>query len=284
MAMNPIILAQLNEFKSANPGAYADDSEAFEIMSIFAVENGSLGENVDPFKIHLKGDEFGIDGIAINIQGTICSDADEASSVLAVGKNHSTAFHFFQSKTSGGIDYGQVGKFLDAVFDFFTELKLLSGAQIEDLAAARDLVFSSATKSNPELKCFFCSTGSGEVSAPIQTLIASNRSRLDELNIFSSISIECLGAKDIQTGFRSATNSVSATIEFPKAITMPTHEKIDEAFIGYISADQVLEMALGEPDSSGNRHIIRSVFYDNVRDFNPQSEINKSIINELRKV
>lgn len=279
--MNPIIQAQLKSFKQANPNGYKDDAEAFEVMSIFSVENGILGENLDPFKIHLKGDEFGVDGIAINIQGTLCTDEDEASSVLSVGKNHTAAFHFFQSKTSDSMDYGDVGKFLDAVYDFFTDMKLLSGDQIEDLANARDMVFETATKSNPELRCYYCTTGTGEVSSPIRTLIESNKERLENLNVFSVISIECLGAKDIQNGFRAATNSISSTINFPNAIVMPAHDKVDEAYIGYISADQLLEMVLGDEDAQGNRHVLRSVFYDNVRDFNPQSEINKSIIQEL---
>jgi len=280
--MNPIIKAQLKEFMHANPGMHKDEAEAFETMSIFSVENGILGENIDPFKVHLKGSEFGIDGLAICIQGTVCTDADEASSILSTGKNHSTAFHFFQSKTSDSFDYGNIAKFLDATYDFFTDLKLLSGDQINDLSAARELVFESATRSNPELRCYYCTTGSGQISQPIQALIDSNKKRIEELNIFSSIAIELLGAKDIQNGFRSATNSITATINFPKAITMPPHEKVDEAYIGYISADQILEIALSEEDSNGERHIIRSVFYDNVRDFNPESDINKSIITELR--
>lgn len=267
--MNPIIKAQLREFISANPGLCKDDAEAFEVMSIFAIENGILGENIDPFRVHLKGSEFGIDGLAVCIQGSVCTDADEAQSVLSSGKNHSTAFHFFQSKTSEKLDYGDIAKFLDATYDFFTNLKLLSGPQINDLSAVKDLVFENATRSNPELKCFYCTTGSGQVSGPIKNLIDENIKKLEDLNFFSSVSIESLGAKDIQGGFRSATNSITATINFPKAITMPSHEKIDEAYIGYISADQVLEIALGEEDSNGERHVIRSVFYDNVRDFNP---------------
>ncbi|MBS7689989.1 AIPR family protein [Pseudomonas lalucatii] len=63
---------------------------------------------------------------------------------------------------------------------------------------------------------------------------------------------------------------------------MPPHERVDEAYIGYISADQILEIALSDADSNGDQHIIRSVFYDNVRDFNPESDINKSIITELQ--
>ncbi|WP_321340415.1 AIPR family protein [Breoghania sp.] len=281
MPMNPIVRAQLNEFKKSNPGETKDDSDVFEVMSIFAVENGILGENIDPFRAHLKGSEFGIDGIAISLQGTLCTDTDEADSVLSIGKNHVGSFRMYQSKTSDKLDYGDISKFLDAVFDFFTDLKLLSGPQIEDLVGARDKVFSAATKSNPDLKCYFCTTGSGRISKDIETLINRKKQALSELNIFGSIDIYCLGAKQIQEAFRAATNSSSASIHFPKNITMPAHENIEEAYIGYVTADQILEMALGEEDTHGERHINRAIFYDNVRDFNPNSDINRSILSEI---
>ena len=119
MPMNPIVRAQLTDFKNANAHEEGDDSNFFEVMSIFAVENGILGENIDPFRAHLKGQEFGIDGIAISVQGTLCVDADEADSVLSVGRNHVGSFHMYQSKMSDSLDYGQISKFLDAVYDFF---------------------------------------------------------------------------------------------------------------------------------------------------------------------
>ena len=280
--MNPIIKAQLNDFRKSNGAVSGKDSDAFEVMSIFAVENGLLGENIDPFKIHLRGAEFGVDGIAVIIQGTVCADADEADAALSVGKNHNTAFHFFQSKTSDGLDYGDVSKFLDAVYDFFTGLNLLKGEQIEDLVSARDKVFGAATRSNPELCCFYCTTGAGEVSGAIEALVEANNKRLHALNIFESVKIIFVGAKDLQQGFRAATNASTATINFPNNVVMPVHPQVDEAYIGYVSADQILELALGEPDGSGDRHINRSVFYDNVRDFNPDSEINKSILAEIQ--
>lgn len=281
MAMNPIVRAQLEDFKKTNSQAAYDDSEFFEVMSIFAVENGILGENIDPFRAHLKGQEFGIDGIAISIQGALCTDADEADSILSAGKNHVGSFHLYQSKTSNSLDYGDIAKFLDAVYDFFTGSKLLKSSQIEDLAVVRDRVFAAATRSNPELKCYFCTTGSGKASDAIQTLIQSNRTKLEALNLFGSIQIRCLGAREIQEAFRAATNSSSASIIFPENITLPDHNNIEEAYIGYVAADQILEMVLGEKDNLGARCINRALFYDNVRDFNPESEINKSILAEL---
>lgn len=283
MAMNPIVKAQLEAFKEMNPHEVMSDSDLFEVMSIFSLENGILGENIDPFSAHLRGSEFGVDGIAISIQGMLCTDIDEAVETLSRGKNHTSDFHFYQSKTSDSLDYGNVSKFLDGVYDFFTDLKLLDGPQILSLVDVKDHIYATSTKTSPSLRCYYCTTGSGQVSEPIQQLIESNKTRLNDLNIFENIYIECVGAKVIQNGFRSATNSSSATLSFPKAVTMPIHEKVDEAYIGFVPAQEILEIALGEPDQDGLRHVNRSLFYDNVRDFHPDSEINKFIISELEK-
>jgi hypothetical protein len=278
--MNPVVNSQLKEFMKSNPGEFSSESEYFEVMSIFSVENGILSENIDPFKAHLKGNEFGLDGIAITIQGSLCSNVDEANSILSVGSHHLSEFHFYQSKISEGMDYGDISKFLDAVYDFFTELNLLSGSQIEDLSEVKDSIYAAPSKSNPNLKCYYCTTGTGEISKLILNLISERKSKLEYLNIFNKIEINCFGAKQIQSGFRLATNSTSATINFSKVLTLPIHKCVDEAYIGFIQADQLLSIAL-TTDTDGVKRINRSVFYDNVRDFNPDSEINKSVIKEL---
>lgn len=280
-SMNPIVKAQLKQFSEMNPNEKLSEADLFEVMSIFSIENGVLGENIDPFRAHLKGSEFGIDGIAISIQGTLCVDSDDAISVLSSGKNHSSEFHFYQSKTSSSLDYGEISKFLDAVYDFFTKQELAVGAQVEDLWAVKDRIYEAASKTSPSLNCYYCTTGSGEVSGPIATLIESSKQRLVDLNIFDEIKIECVGAKVIQNGFRSATNSSSATLDFQKSVTLPTHEKVDEAYIGYVTAKEIMNIALGEADEEGNRYVKRSLFYDNVRDFDPKSSINNAIIAEL---
>ena len=283
MPMNPIVKAQLKNFMETNSGEKMSESDFFEVMSIFAMENGVLGENIDPFRAHLKGSEFGIDGIAIFIQGTLCTDMDEAMEALSVGKNHTADFHFFQSKTSGKIDYGDLSKFLDAIYDFFTDKKMVTGDQLINLGDVRDQIYETVTKNSPSLRCYYCTTGQGQGSDVTKQLIDNNIAKLNELNIFSDIHIECVGAKVIQNGFRSATNSSSAKLNFQKNITMPSHDKVEEAYIGYVPASEILEIALGEEDQEGNRHINRSLFYDNVRDFNPDSDINKYIVSELEK-
>lgn len=64
-------------------------------------------------------------------------------------------------------------------------------------------------------------------SGAIESLISAGKKRLEELSIFDDVEIICVGAKQIQSGYRSATNSNSAALNFPKALTLPAHEKVD---------------------------------------------------------
>ena len=225
--------------------------------------------------------KFGIDGISIILQGEVCTDVDQAETTLSVGKNHSVEFHFFQAKTSEHCDYGDVTKFLDAVVDFFEEGKLAKSPQVDDLRACKELIYSSPTRNNPNIRCFFCTTGTGEISDPIRQLISANKKHMTELSIFSDIEISVHGAQSLQDGYRSATNSISATFDFPNALTLPNHPSVDEAFIGVVSASELLKPAILPGPNQDEDKMNRAVFYDNIRDFNPQSEINQTILAEL---
>jgi hypothetical protein len=281
--MNPVVEAQLKEFIATNSHEQLEQSEFFEVFSIHAIENGLLTENLDPFQVHLKGQEFGIDGVAILIQGDLCTNGDEAAAALASGKNHLVEFHFFQSKTSEKVDYGDMAKFLDAVHGFFTDAHLASSDQVDELVSAKDIIYASALKRNPTIKCFYTTTGSGEQAPPIATLVESSRGRLDQLSQFDEIEILVIGAKDLQAGYRSATNSISATIDFPKNMTLPEHPSVDQGYIGFVSASELLKLITVDGPEQNQHHVNRAVFFDNIRDFDANSDINRSILQDLKE-
>lgn len=281
--MHPVIEAQLKEFSDTHSQETLTEYEYFEVFSIHSIENGIMGLSIAPFEVHLDENEFGIDGVSIILQGELCTDVDQVEAALSVGKNHSVEFHFFQSKTSEKYDYGDVTKFLDAVVDFFKEGELAKSPQIDDLRACKELIYSSPTKKNPNIRCFFCTTGTGEKSIPVAKLIDANTKRMEEMSLFSEIDISVLGAKSLQDGYRAATNSISATFDFPRAITLPDHPSVDEAFIGVVSANELLKLTILPGANREEDRVNRAVFYDNIRDFNPQSEINQAILKELEE-
>ena len=277
--MNPVVSAQLAEFSKSNPIEGFESKDYFEVYSIFSILNGELNNSVVPFDVHLKGTEFGLDGVTVLVQGQLCTDSDEVSAL--VDKNSAVDFVFFQSKRSEKFDYGDIAKFIDGVCGFFDGTMAGESDQLDDLIAAKDEIYNAPLRKNPSIRCYYASTGSYETTDRIEKLLDLGRSRLREMNLFEPIEIDLFGAKRLQNTYRLATNSNSATFEFSKCQTLPNHASVEEAYIGYISAGELLNLVTVESENGTSSKINQSVFFDNIRDFNPKSEINKSIIEQL---
>ena len=280
--MNPVVAAQMNKFRQFNPGTNLNEPSLFEVFSIHSVLNGLRSESIDPFEAHLQGDEFGIDGIAILIQGALCRNSDEAATALAQGKNHEIEFSFFQSKTGDKIEYGELSKFFDGTIDFFSGKYLNPTTQISDLGTTTRTIYAEALKRNPKLRLFYVTTGTGELSDQNSKLVDDKCALLRDLNIFESVTFAPVGAKALQDGYRSATNSNSQEVEIIKPITLPEHSAVEQSFLGYVAGEQLVKLATQASIDDQGRRINRAVFFDNVRDFNANSDINKSILAELK--
>jgi hypothetical protein len=230
-----------------------------------------------------EGCEFGLDGAGIVIEGSAVVDPDTAAEAIEDDDSVRVDFYFFQSKTSERFDYGDISKFFDAIHGFFTNGMQGESDQLDDLIAAKGVVYEAALRNNPTLNCFFISTGNDESVDRIEKLIEASRARLDALNLFDRIDVRLVGAKALQGAYRAATSSNSQQIKFPKSITLPEHPSVNEAHIGYIDAKELLKLATGSEPGDEDVTINQSVFFDNVRDFNPDSEINKSIMKETNQ-
>lgn len=281
--MHPVVKAQMLKFKDTNPIAGLGDDAYFELYTIFSLLNGRRNDNIDPFKVHLEGTEFGIDGCAITIQGTLAIDSDSATEAMMDYRDGRITFTFLQAKRSESYDYGDMSKFFDAVYGFFSGDMEGESDQLDDLIGAKDVIFSSALRKNPELICFFASTGKYEPVDRIEKLKAATISRLEDLSLFDRIDIEIVGAKELQGAYRGATSANLKEIAFSQNKTMPGHPKVDQAFIGFIDAKELLSLATNTPDDDGDVTVNQSVFFDNIRDFDPNSSINQKIVSELKE-
>ncbi|RWL43525.1 MAG: hypothetical protein EOR60_20715 [Mesorhizobium sp.] len=283
--MNPVIRAQLREFAKANSITAYTQEKQFEIYSIFSILNGLLGESVDAYNVHLEGDEFGVDGIAVVIQGESVNNRQEAEEKLASINNPSIEFIFVQAKTSTSYDYGDISKFFDAVTGFFDESLKGESDAIDDLIGAMDAIYERGVgKRNPKLSCYYVATGNYEEPSRIEKLRTGFRLGLEELNIFDSktITIEMVGARNLQQWYRAATTAVEVEIDFPRNVVMPTNGHVEEAYIGYIDAANLLALYVSKDADEEVVGINRSVFFDNIRDYDSRSKINIAIKESVR--
>jgi AIPR protein len=281
--MNPVVKAQLSEFSKSNLlDANYKDYEVFEVFAVFSVCNGLLTNNLDPLQIHLKGDEFGIDAFAILVNGELCQTSDDVEAAFSHGKSHDVEFLVLQAKTSESMDYGEMSKFFDATLAFLDNKFPQPTDAILELQSAKDTVYTKPLKQNPALKMFFVNTGNGKVQGAQEQLIATSKKRLEEMNIFSSISIEVIGAKELQDSYRSATSSITGKIDIPNNTTLPAHPAVQEAFLGFVTAKQLVALVSDNSADAEIPRLNRGIFFDNVRDYDDASEINLSIIDQLK--
>ncbi|QFY60347.1 AIPR family protein [Rhizobium grahamii] len=105
---------------------------------------------------------------------------------------------------------------------------------------------------------------------------------MEGLSLFSEIEVEFVGAAQLQQYYRRATDAATASFQFKNRITLPSISNVSEAYIGYISTDELLRIITINPDEHhSSQRINRKLFFDNVRDFDPESEINNQMADSL---
>lgn len=278
--VHPVIKAQCGQFAANEALEHMHESEIFEVYTLYSIIAGQLGYGINPLQAHLRGDEFGLDGVAVIVQGEIVTDTDEIIAALDDATNPEVEFLFFQSKTGTSYDYGDIVKLFDAVEGFFNGSLSGESDQLDDLIAVKDVVYDRAVaKRNPGLKIYYVTSGSYKSPALIEKLLSDREQRLRDLSIFDNarISIEMLGADKLQTFYRSATRSAQARIDFPKQVSMPKNEKVEQGYIGFIDASELVKLVQVLDDDGEVVGINRFVFFDNVRDYNENSPLNKRI-------
>ncbi|WP_417480169.1 AIPR family protein [Maricaulis maris] len=285
--MNPVIKAQLSNYATSASLQQLSESDQFEVYTVFSVLCGLLGESVDPVDVHLQGCEFGTDGVAILLQGELVRNADEVAEKLEYVTNPSIDFVFFQSKTGAGFDYGDVSKFFDSIKEFFSGGMAGESEQLDDLIAAMNVVYARGVgRKNPSIRAYYATTGNYDEPRRIERLRENFLTEMSDLNIFDRDAIEAnfVGAAQLQNCYRAATTSAEVEIDFPRNVVMPDNDKVDEAYIGYLTADQLSKLFIIRGEDGSVVGVNKSVFFDNIRDYNPKSDINieiKKSVSEL---
>jgi hypothetical protein len=282
--MNPVIKSQTRSFQVEHGLTELSPSEAFEAYTIYAVLAGQLSYPVNAIDAHLKGDEFGLDGVAILIEGRLAQDTDDAVAHLTDVFDPDIEFIFFQSKTGSSYEYGEIGKFFDGIEQFINGELSGESEQLDDLIAVKDLIYEQAvSKRNPGIRIYYATTGNYDQPDKIENLLERRMRTLRSLSIFDTnrMHLEMLGAERLQSYYRSAKRSSKAKIEFPRQTALPKNSKVEQGYVGYIAASEIVKMVQVTNDAGDIIGINRYIFFDNVRDYNEKSPLNQKISSTL---
>ncbi|MGU3546665.1 AIPR family protein [Methylobacterium sp. A52T] len=279
--MDPISTALMREFVTLNGLDELDEAKQFEHFSTFAVISSRFSDDFDTEDLVTGGiSDLGIDAFAVIVNGRIIDDADGVTDLLDLNGYLDVEFVFIQAKRSSHFE----GSALLALGDnlrnaiFNDEPGLPVSDDIKRLIEIRRRVYDSAARlrGNPECRIFYVTTGHWNNDEYLVSIINRKTRDLMETNLFKDVKYTPVGAQQLHELYRDTKSSVSREITFGRFVVLPAINNVRASYLGVLPATEYIKLIT---DEDGN--ILKSVFIDNVRDFQGENPVNIGITNTI---
>lgn len=280
--MDRITKSYLDAFRTEQSLSAISDAEAFELFADYCVVSEIYDEEFDVDDIHVGGgNDLGLDGIAAIVNGALVTSVDEVADLVNVNGVLDVMFALIQAKTASNFSGDELMSFFDGAVEFFAETPTLPTN--DRIAAARQVmqaIYDNSLKfrrTKPLLRMSYVSTGQWTDDAYLLAKVNKRINELRGLGLFSDVLFTPMGADEIHESYQRSKNSVTAEFVFANKTLLPDIPGVSEAYVGVVPATEFLRLV---EDSSGN--IRKSLFYDNIRDFQDYNAVNGEIRETLR--
>lgn len=278
--MDRISKTLLQDFVKTQEMDHHDESKNFEKFVNYSILSNEYNKSFDLDSVTVgNGNDTGIDGLAIIVNGHLVDDTNEVDDLLEQNGYLEVKYLFIQAKTSSSIDTSEMHTFYNGVIDFFSEEpQLKRNEDIVRLSKISNYIFDLASdfKQNPSCKVFYVTTSTSiQDDQNIEACTKINKKHLEELNLFENLEFHLHGANDLGKLYRKTKTPLSCTIHFPNKITLPETIGIDESYYGFLSFSEFKKLIIDHNDNMQN------VFEDNVRDFQGLNPVNQKIVETL---
>ena len=225
--------------------------------------------------------DCGIDGIAIIANGTMVTSKEEVDDLIELNNGLTDIlFIFIQAKTSSHFACGEMGDFGAGVIDFFSETpQFVRNSFIQEKNELVNYIFDKAVhfKGKPNCLLYYVTTGKwveDQNCVARKNMIVNN---LEELELFQDVQFVPVDVGLIQKYYRNTIDVIETEIDFSQKILLPDIPKVKQSYLGYVDYDEYLKLIVGE-----NGEIRRNVFYDNIRDYQGENEVNLEIAETIK--
>jgi hypothetical protein len=256
-------------------------AEQFERFVNFAIVSSEHSDTFSVEEVSGPGDEVGIDGIAVIVNGALVTTAEQVQDLSDRNGYVEASFIFVSAKRSASFQEAEVGNLAMAVADFFGEGQLPRTDFLEGYLEVKNAVYASGARFSrglPRLKMFYVTTGRWEEPEVVVHRINLERGRFEERDEFESVALVALGARQLRELYFRTQNPVSNEFTMAQKVTLPSIPGVTQAYLGIIPAKEYVRL-IG--DEGGQ--IRKSLFTDNVRDFRgSENPVNASIAETVR--
>lgn len=283
MQVEPIIRARFNKFKESYELNNLQDGIAFER---FVNHTIYTAHQPDAFsadqelldKICVGGtDDMGIDGLAIKLNGLLVRSVEDVKDILEKIKRANVEFIFVQSKYKPKFDSGEFNKFSAGMRDFLSEKHLQPmNEKISKLLKIKDFLLSEDVvimwESNPTVRLYYVAMGKWMDSPHLVALSKQLKSDLEKLNTYEKIDIHFVDSKTLKNICDGNENTFSTVINAIDVMSLTAVRGVENSCIILCYAEEFIKMLTTE-----DKVIRKSLFNDNVRDFQGVNSVNLEI-------
>ncbi|GJD19579.1 hypothetical protein RIVM261_045350 [Rivularia sp. IAM M-261] len=253
------------------------ESVLFEQFVNYCIVSKEYNGSFSLEDIHVGGGaDKALDGIAIIVNGSLINTKEELEDLEKSNKYLDVEFILVQSKTSSSFDAGDIAKFLLGTQDFFSNNPALpNNQQIRDKSEIKEQLYNKSNlfkNRNPICKMYYVTTGKWFDDKHLKATIEPLKKNIEDMQMFQQVQFYPIDAEKLQNLYRFVNNKISREIKFEKRTALPEIDDVREAYIGILPAREYLKLIIDESDN-----IIRGLFYDNIRDFQGDNDVNQEI-------
>jgi len=280
--MDRITTGLLEEFSKEHGIEGLEESKRFEHFVSYITIRREFSAAFDTADIVVgDGNDTGIDSIACIVNGSLITDVDSLIDFAANTEILEVTFIFVQADRGASFEASKIGTFAYGVQDFFKQTPTLPrNAAVTEAAKIMSTIYERSGKfkrGNPNCRLFYATTGKWSSEAVPEARRVNTVSDLRDTGLFGAVEFNCIGADIIQKFYNQTKNGISREFTFTNRVDAPEVPGVKEAYIGFIPVSQFLPIIKND-----DGEIIRTIFYDNVRDWQDYNEVNNEIRDTLR--
>jgi hypothetical protein len=279
--MDRITEGFLNEFSNEFGITGLPEKDRFELFCAWLSVRRHYSESTfDPAELITgSGGDTGFDSLAIIVNNNIVTDVDTVEDLLSLNGYLDVTFVFVQASRSPHFESAKIGTLGFGVKDFFGEGKLRRNDAVKAYAEIMKALYDKSAKFKPENpKCFlyYITTGTWNNEPDLIARVTAEIGDLKKTGMFSQVRFVYAGAPQLHALYRQSKNSISREFIWDKKVVAPEVSGVTAAYLGFLPAKDILKLVCDEDGA-----IIKSLFYENVRDFLGVQGINGEILTTL---
>ena len=288
MALNKILLGMVEDFCSKSMFPDLNQSKAYEylvnyaMISKFHPEAFNDPQDIKAVDVDYSGSMFGLDCIAFIINDNLVLSKSDIKN-YAKSNSLDVKILFFQTKIEEKYDSGDILKTINAVKSFLGDRKLLvSNDQMQNAFEIYDELCqykNSRLFNSVSPKCFVYFV---TAARPCEEKLVGDICSSEENSIrllfpdIKDVEIQVLGGDYVSNAYKEVENRIEVRINFKNNLSLDKIERVEQSYLGYLTGQEFLKIII---DSQGN--LRRRLFYENVRDYQGATPVNKEIRNTL---